>query len=46
LSEAQKHGFKVAIMPKGNAPKKPIKGLEIVAVEYLHQALSYMAQNT
>lgn len=45
LSEAQKHGFKVAIIPKGNAPKKPIKGLKIIAVEYLHQALQYMSEN-
>ncbi len=46
LAEAQKHGFKVAIIPKGNAPKKPPKGLKIVAVEYLHQALQYMAEQT
>ena len=44
LSEAQKHGFRVAIIPKANQPKKPIKGLEIVAVEYLYQALQYMGE--
>ena len=32
LSEAQKQGFEVAIIPKGNAPKKPIKGIKIVTV--------------
>jgi DNA repair protein RadA/Sms len=45
LSEAQKHGFKVAIIPKLNAPKKSLKGLKIIPVEYLHQALKYMADN-
>ena len=46
LSEAQKHGFKVAIIPKGNLPKKTPKGLKIVPVEYLYQALQYMSENT
>lgn len=46
LSEAQKHGFKVAIIPKGNSPKKAPRGLKIVPVEYLYQALQYMSENT
>jgi DNA repair protein RadA/Sms len=46
LSEAQKHGFKVAIIPKANLPKKAPKGLKIVPVEYLYQALQYMSENT
>ncbi len=46
LSEAQKHGFKVAIIPKGNAPKKALQELKIVSVEYLHQALQFMTENT
>ncbi|MBE8190315.1 MAG: DNA repair protein RadA, partial [Candidatus Thioglobus sp.] len=46
LAEAQKHGFKVAIIPKANAPKKPLKGLKIVPVEYLYQALQYLAENS
>jgi DNA repair protein RadA/Sms len=46
LSEAQKHGFKVAIIPKGNMPKKAPKGLKIIPVEYLYQALQYMSENT
>ncbi len=45
LSEAQKHGFRVAIIPKANLPKKAPKGLKIVAVEYLYQALQYMSEN-
>lgn len=46
LTEAQKHGFRLAIIAKANTPKKAIKGLKVVPVEYLYQALQYMAENT
>ena len=46
LSEAQKQGFEVAIIPKGNAPKKPIKGMKIVPVGYLYQAIQYLLENS
>ena len=39
LSEAAKHGFKLAIVPKGNAPKKSISGLKVIAVSRLSEAL-------
>ncbi len=39
LKEAAKHGFKRAIVPKGNAPKEPPAGLQIIAVTRLEQAL-------
>src|SRR3990167_7282624 len=39
LKEAQKHGFKKAIIPKGNAPKSNTIGIEVIAVERLQQAL-------
>jgi DNA repair protein RadA/Sms len=39
LREAAKHGFKKAIVPVGNAPRKTIKGMEIVAVKTLSEAL-------
>ncbi|MCW9023042.1 MAG: DNA repair protein RadA [Gammaproteobacteria bacterium] len=39
LQEAQKHGFKRALIPRGNAPRKDIKGLEIIAVSRLQEAL-------
>jgi len=39
LREAAKHGFKRAIVPKANAPQKPIRGLEVIAVSKLHHAL-------
>ena len=46
LSEAQKQGFEVAIIPKANAPKKPIKGMKIVTVGYLYQAIQYLLENS
>ncbi|SHH71742.1 DNA repair protein RadA [Ferrimonas marina] len=39
LSEAAKHGFRRAIVPKGNAPRSPIEGMEVVAVTKLSEAL-------
>ena len=46
LSEAQKQGFELAIIPKGNAPKKSIKGMKIVSVGYLFQAIQYLLENS
>ena len=46
LSEAQKQGFEVAIIPKANAPKKPIKGMKIVTAGYLYQAIQYLLENS
>ncbi|MDB9865167.1 DNA repair protein RadA [Candidatus Thioglobus sp.] len=46
LSEAQKQGFEVAIIPKGNVPKKPIKGMKVVTVGYLYQAIQYLLENS
>lgn len=39
LREAVKHGIRRAIVPKGNAPKEGVEGLEIVAVRTLSEAL-------
>jgi len=46
LSEAQKQGFELAIIPKGNAPKKAIKGMKVVTVGYLYQAIQYLLENS
>ena len=46
LSEAQKQGFKVAIIPKANTPKKADKGIKIVPIEFLNQAIRYLVENT
>ncbi|MFT6288321.1 MAG: DNA repair protein RadA/Sms [Alcanivorax sp.] len=40
LSEAAKHGFKRAIVPRGNAPKSVVKGMEVIAVSKLSEALA------
>jgi len=39
LKEAAKLGFSVALVPKANAPKKPIEGLTVHAVERIEQAI-------
>jgi len=40
LKEAAKLGFSVALVPKANAPRKPIEGLTIHAVDRIEQALA------
>ena len=42
LQEAVKHGFRKAIIPKGNMPKQPIPGMEILAVTTLAEALELL----
>ena len=42
LREAAKLGFTQAIIPKANAPKQKIAGIEIVAVERVEQAVERM----
>lgn len=39
LREAATHGFRRAVVPAANAPRKPIEGLEVVAVKSLLEAL-------
>jgi len=39
LREAQKQGFKVAIVPKENLPRKPLDGLRVVGVSRVGEAL-------
>jgi DNA repair protein RadA/Sms len=39
LREAAKHGFSHAIIPAGNMPKQPIKGMTIVPVKKITEAL-------
>lgn len=42
LREAAKHGFKHAIVPAGNKPKQPIKGMRVSAVRNVTQALEIL----
>ncbi|MBA9844928.1 MAG: DNA repair protein RadA [Ralstonia sp.] len=39
LKEAAKLGFSIAVVPKSNAPKQAIDGLEVIAVERIEQAI-------
>ena len=39
LREAQKQGFKMAIVPRENAPRKPLEGLQVIAVGRVGEAL-------
>jgi DNA repair protein RadA/Sms len=39
LKEAAKLGFRVAVVPKANAPKKAIEGLTVHAVERIEEAM-------
>jgi len=40
LREAAKLGFSLAVIPKSNAPKQKIEGLDVIAVERIDEALS------
>ena len=42
LREAAKHGFKRAIVPKANAPKRGIEGMEVIGVQRLAEALDHV----
>lgn len=42
LREAAKHGFTHAIVPKANAPKRGIEGLEIMPVQRLSEAMQLL----
>ncbi len=42
LKEAAKLGFTHALIPKANAPKQPIKGIEVIALERVEQAVEQM----
>ena len=42
LKEAAKLGFTKAIVPKANAPKGKLDGIEVIAVERLEQALNQL----
>ena len=45
LKEAAKLGFSVALIPKANAPKKPIEGLKVYAVERVDEAINWVRES-
>jgi len=44
LKEAAKLGFTHALIPKANAPKQPIKGIEVIALERVEQAVDKLRE--
>ena len=44
LKEAAKLGFSVAMVPKANAPRRPIEGLTLHAVERVEEAIALLRQ--
>ncbi|MGB0664566.1 MAG: DNA repair protein RadA [Pontibacterium sp.] len=42
IREAAKHGFKRAIVPKGNVPKEKLENMTVIGVTHLSQALDAM----
>ena len=44
LKEAAKLGFTVAVIPKANAPKKPIPGMTVHAVERVDEAMGLVRE--
>lgn len=42
LKEAARHGLTRALIPKANAPRKAIKGIEVVKLNSLEQVLDYV----
>jgi DNA repair protein RadA/Sms len=44
LKEAAKLGFTHALVPKANAPKQAIKGIEVIALERVEQAINALRE--
>lgn len=42
LKEAAKHGFKRAIIPNANMPKKPIEGMEVIGVSKIGELMDHL----
>ncbi len=43
IQEAAKHGFRRALVPRANAPRKPPEGMEVLSVGKLSEALDALA---
>jgi len=44
VKDAGKHGFSHAIVPKANAPRKAIKGIKVIAVDHLSEAIAALKE--
>ncbi len=45
ISEAAKHGFTKAIIPKANCPKKPINDMKVIGVDRLSEVLDIIFEH-
>ena len=45
LREAAKLGFSIAMIPKSNAPKQPLEGMTIIAVERIDEAFNRLREH-
>ncbi|MBE0440219.1 MAG: DNA repair protein RadA [Gammaproteobacteria bacterium] len=46
IHDAAKHGFSHAIVPAANAPRKSIKGINVIAVKHLSDAIDALMNQT
>ena len=44
LKEASKLGFTLAIIPKANAPKHPVPGMEVIALDRVEEAMARLRE--
>ena len=44
LKEAAKLGFKLALIPRANAPRQPIAGMEVVALDRIEEAIAKLRE--
>ena len=44
LREAASHGFKLAIIPAANAPRRPIAGLDVISLKTVAEALDRVSE--
>jgi DNA repair protein RadA/Sms len=44
LREAAKLGFSMALIPKANAPRQPIEGLQVIAVDRIDVAIERLRE--
>ncbi len=44
LAEARKHGFRTALVPEANRPRRTVRGLEVLGVRRLEEALSLIRE--
>lgn len=44
IRDAAKHGFTTALVPAANAPRKPIKGMKVIAVQHLSAAIEALKE--